>query len=138
MAAKDIYHDNVKNALINDGWTITADPLSLPWGGTKVEVDLGAERVIAAEKAARKIAVEIKSFVSRSRTEDLEDALGQIVLYRFLLRENEPDRELHLAIREDVFQSFLSQPHVTALLKAEQVRLIVFDPQTEEILQWIS
>ncbi len=138
MAARDIYHDTVKNALINDGWTITADPLSLPWGATKVEVDLGAERVIAAEKASRKIAVEIKSFVSRSRTEDLEEALGQIVLYRFLLRENEPDRELHLAIREDVFQNFLTLPHVAALLKAEQVRLIVFDPQTEEILQWIS
>lgn len=138
MAARDIYHDAVKNALVNDGWTITADPLSLPWGATKVEVDLGAERVIAAEKAARKIAVEIKSFVSRSRTEDLEEALGQIVLYRFLLRENEPDRELHLAIREDVFQNFLTLPHVAALLKAEQVRLIVFDPQTEEILQWIS
>jgi XisH protein len=26
MPAKDIYHDAVKNALIKDGWTITADP----------------------------------------------------------------------------------------------------------------
>jgi hypothetical protein len=26
MSAKDIYHDAVKNALINDGWKIIADP----------------------------------------------------------------------------------------------------------------
>ncbi|MFN9868505.1 MAG: element excision factor XisH family protein, partial [Pseudanabaena sp.] len=29
MPAKDIYHDNVCNALIKDGWTITDDPLVL-------------------------------------------------------------------------------------------------------------
>jgi hypothetical protein len=26
MPAKDIYHEEVKNALIKDGWTITDDP----------------------------------------------------------------------------------------------------------------
>ncbi|MFN7462557.1 MAG: element excision factor XisH family protein, partial [Pseudanabaena sp.] len=26
MPAKDVYHDAVKNALIKDGWVITADP----------------------------------------------------------------------------------------------------------------
>jgi hypothetical protein len=26
MPAKDTYHDEVKNALIKAGWTITADP----------------------------------------------------------------------------------------------------------------
>ncbi len=29
MPAKDIYHNQVKNALIKDGWTITDDPLIL-------------------------------------------------------------------------------------------------------------
>ena len=27
MPAKDIYHDQVKTALVKDGWTITHDPL---------------------------------------------------------------------------------------------------------------
>jgi hypothetical protein len=26
MPAKDVYHDAVRNALVKDGWTITADP----------------------------------------------------------------------------------------------------------------
>ncbi len=61
MPAKDIYHDTVKNALIKDGWTITDDPYRLSIGKRKMYVDLGAEKLIAAEKDSRKIAVEIKS-----------------------------------------------------------------------------
>lgn len=30
MAAKDKFHNHVKQALTNDGWTITDDPLTLP------------------------------------------------------------------------------------------------------------
>ncbi len=48
--AKDLYHETVKKALIKDGWTITDDPLRLPYGNTDVEIDLGAEKLIAAQK----------------------------------------------------------------------------------------
>jgi len=125
-------------ALEKDGWTITHDPLTLPWGKTDVQIDLGAERLIAAEKGSRKIAVEIKSFLSRSRVDDLEDALGQLVLYRYLLRRHQPERELFLALRRDVYDSFISQPHVTEFLQAESVRLLIFDPLTEEVVEWIN
>jgi hypothetical protein len=138
MAAKDIYHDQVRKALESDGWTITHDPLALPWGQTSVQIDLGAERLIAAEKGAKKIAVEIKSFLSRSRVDDLEDALGQLWLYRYLLHRHQPERELFLAVSQNVYDEFLSQAHVTEFLEAESVRLFVFDPQTEEVVQWIS
>jgi hypothetical protein len=30
--AKDIYHEQVKNALINEGWTITHDPFKIMLG----------------------------------------------------------------------------------------------------------
>ena len=66
MPAKDIYHDTVKNALIKDGWTITHDPLRLSIDDKNLFIDLGAERIIAAVKGTKKIAVEIKSFVGRS------------------------------------------------------------------------
>ncbi len=52
----------VKKALIKDGWTITDDPLTLKFGNTELYVDLGAEKVLAAEKEGQKIAVEVKSF----------------------------------------------------------------------------
>ncbi|MCU0570892.1 MAG: XisH family protein, partial [Oculatellaceae cyanobacterium Prado106] len=75
--AKDVYHDTVRVALEKDGWTITDDPLTLPIGERSVYVDLGAEKLLTAEKEGQKIAVEIKSFLSRSPVKDLEVALGQ-------------------------------------------------------------
>lgn len=59
--ARDIYHYEVKEALIKDGWTITNDPLVLLGkneGG--LQTDLGAEKIITAEKGLTKIAVEVK------------------------------------------------------------------------------
>ncbi len=138
MPAKDIYHDAVRNALIKDGWTITHDPLVLKWGPKDLYVDLGAERLVAAEKAGRKIAVEIKSFVSPSEVEDLENAVGQFILYHDVLNRTEPNRELYLAIREAIFVDVFAEPLGQVLLENRRVRLVVFDPQAEVILKWVS
>jgi hypothetical protein len=62
--ARDIFHDLVKTGLQAEGWMITADPYRLEFDRVKFEVDLAAERVIAAEREDDKIAVEIKSFLS--------------------------------------------------------------------------
>jgi XisH protein len=98
MPTRDLYHDTVKRALIKDGWTITHDPFKLPVGIRDSFVDLGAEKLVAAEKGARKIAVEIKSFLSPSLLQDLETALGQFTLYRAFLSRVESDRTLYLAL----------------------------------------
>ena len=62
MAAKDKYHEEFKEALLKDGWKITDDPFVIKLKGTRYDIDLGAEKVIAAQKGNEKIAVEIKSF----------------------------------------------------------------------------
>jgi hypothetical protein len=55
--AKDKYHEQVKAALINDGWAITHDPLTIAIGRRKGFIDLGAEKtIIAAERDEEKIA----------------------------------------------------------------------------------
>ena len=64
--AKDIYHNTVRKALEKDGWTITHDPLTLKIGGRSTYVDLGAEKLFAAEKDDQQIAVEVKSFIAPS------------------------------------------------------------------------
>jgi len=71
MPARDRYHDQVKAALVKDGWVITHDPLRLQWGVKDMYIDLGAEQLLAAEKDQRRIAVEVKSFGSLSEMEDL-------------------------------------------------------------------
>jgi hypothetical protein len=75
MSAKDTYHNCVRNALVKDGWTITHDPYTMTFGQKDVFVDLGAERLLAAEKGAERIAVEVKSFQGPSDIRDLELAI---------------------------------------------------------------
>ncbi|MEG4941966.1 element excision factor XisH family protein [Microcoleus sp. F4-D5] len=43
----------------------------------KKPIDLGAEQLLAAENNDRKIAVELKSLIGKSRIANLEQALGQ-------------------------------------------------------------
>lgn len=97
MPAKDIYHENVKKALENEGWTVTHDPYTLAIGRRSGYIDLGAE-MIAAEKGKDKIAVEVKSFLQKSDLNAFEDAVGQFLVYLFALEKKEPDRVLWLAV----------------------------------------
>jgi hypothetical protein len=102
MPARDRYHNQVKAALVKDGWTITHDPLRLQWGAKDMYIDLGAEALLAAQKDLRKIAVEVKSFGSLSEMMDLEQAVGQFTVYHDVLSKVEPERELFLAVQEEV------------------------------------
>src|ERR1041384_7328354 len=128
MPALDQYHQAVKSALIKDGWTITADPLTLRVGADRIHIDIAAERVLIAEKGARKIAVEIKSFTGPSKISDLEEALGQYVLYRMALKRTEPDRELYLAVPQAVVVSqFHSRELWRAFFTDENGRILGYD-----------
>ena len=138
MPALDQYHQSVRNALVKDGWTITADPLTLRVGADRVHIDLAAERLLVATKGTRKIAVEIKTFAGPSKIADLEDALGQYVLYRMALRRTEPDRELYLAVPQSiVVNQFQSRELWRAFFTDENGKLLGYDVKTEEIIQWI-
>ncbi len=48
MAARDLFHDAVKQALLKEDWVITADLLKIKIEGVKLEIDLAAEKVLAA------------------------------------------------------------------------------------------
>jgi hypothetical protein len=80
--SRDVVHNLVKNALIKDGWKITHDPFLIGYGNRKVYADLGAEKLVAAEKGQEKIVIEIKSFLGVSLITELERALGQFMMYR--------------------------------------------------------
>ena len=138
MPAKDIYHDAVKNALIKDGWKITDDPLIISIGKKDLFIDLGAEKLIAAEKDQQKIAVEIKSFLGNSQVNDLENALGQYILYYEVLLAKQDERVLYLAIKESAYQEIFEEPIGKILLNRKIIKLLVFEPRKESILQWIS
>ena len=137
MPARDFYHDVVKAALITEGWTITHDPLTLHVGKKDLFVDLGAERLLAADKGERKIAVEVKSFPGASEVADLENALGQYILYQNILEETEPERLIYLAVSLKVYEDLFQEPIGQLLLRRQRLRLIVFEPERGVIIQWI-
>ena len=105
MPAKDIYHDAVRFALIKDDWNILAENYTLEYGGDHLYVDIAAEKSIAAEKNGQKILVEVKSFLGRSFFNDLENAVGQYIIYRDILEETASDFNLYLAISRGTYQS---------------------------------
>lgn len=136
MPARDLDHDHVRRVLLNDGWTITHDPLRLRWGVRDLYVDLGAERLLAAQKGAQKIAVEIKSFAGPSVVDDLEKAIGQFTVYYDVLETTEPDRILYLAVSETAYHNAFEDPLGQLLLAKRRAKLLVYSDETEMISQW--
>jgi hypothetical protein len=138
MPARDYYHAIVRDALQKDGWTITHDPYRLKLARKKnLYIDLGAEQLIGAEKDIQKIAVEIKSFRGASEMNDLEEAVGQFVLYDRLLKRYEPERKLYLAVPESVRESIFEEEAGKVLLEDEIIRLFTFDIDQKEVVKWI-
>ncbi|MDZ8187149.1 MAG: element excision factor XisH family protein [Nostoc sp. ChiSLP02] len=137
MPVSKRYHENVKNALIKDGWTITDDPFHLKWGKKDMYVDLGVEKVIAAEKEGHRIAAEIKTFRTVSDMTDLEQALGQYLAYRSVMIRTNPDRVLYLAVRDEVYADIFEEPIAKLLVEDYKVNVVVFQLEQEVIFRWI-
>lgn len=136
MSAKDIFHDIVKAALQREQWIITHDPLRLKFGDVNFQIDLGAERLIAAERGEEKIAVEIKSFLNPSAITDFYAALGQFLSYRLALLDREPDRILYMAVPLETYQTFFQLDFTQTAIETYQILLIVYDPDNEVIAEW--
>ena len=140
MSARDTFHYAFRRALEKDGWTITDVPLRDSVGKTDLLIDLGAERLVAAQRDNERIAVEIKSFIGSSAVQDLKEALGQYQLYQIALERSkaDSDRALYLAVRAETFEAVFEEPLGKAVLDKHSVKMIVVDDIGEAIEQWIT
>jgi Holliday junction resolvase-like predicted endonuclease len=138
MPALDLYHNAVKQALIKEGWTITADPYRIRFQEIDLYADLAAELPIAAERQGQKIVVEIKSFVGRSLMTDFHNAVGQYMVYRTLIKETASEYQLYLAIDDITYTNFFKRAGIEFLINVSQIALLVVDMDLQEIVQWIS
>lgn len=139
MSAKDKFHESVKNGLQKQEWVITNDPLRIEYGEEdEVRIDLGAERLLAAQKKDEKIAVEVKSFLNDSALSDFHLALGQFLNYRLVLKEKDRERILYLAVPIYAYESFFQRDLPKAVIKQYELKLIVYDPIEEVIVKWIN
>jgi hypothetical protein len=135
--ARDLFHQNVKEALIKEGWTVTDDPLSFKIGKMQVQIDLGAERLIAAEKGSERIAIEIKTFGSLSFITALYEAVGKYIIYRNVLKRLQPDRILFLALPETIFERFFEESVIRETVQEEGINLILYNQTDKLITRWI-
>ena len=63
---------------------------------------------------------------------DLEDAVGQFVLYEHALRREEPDRALYLAVPESAWRLIFADSLGEILIDDDVLRVVTFDPVKEE------
>jgi hypothetical protein len=138
MPQKDAYHDSVRNALEKDGWTVTHDPFTIRLEDVKFYVDLAAEKTIEADGETRKVAIEIKVFGGLSFLNEFEKAVGQYLIYKQFLSELFPERILFLAVPQAVFEESFALPSIQAVVVRQEIKLLVFNPESEEITKWIE
>jgi len=139
MPAKDIFHESVKVALQKDGWTILREDwyIEVDSMGLAVYIDLAAQKFIEAEKDGQRIAVEIKSFVNDSNMTAFQKALGQFLVYVKAVKTQLLEWTVYLAIPADIYNGFfLRFEFIREMIEEYDLKLIVFNPDTNEVVLW--
>ena len=135
--ARDIFHTLVKEALEKESWIITHDPYPLhtrKQGG--LSTDLGAEKVIIAERAEERIAVEVKSFVHISILHDFLIAVGQNYVYNKILSKNDPERVLFVALPAFVYHRIIKFEWAQEVVEDLGMKFILYDINLKTIVAW--
>ena len=136
--ARDKCHNNVREALIKDGWHITDDPLTFKVGKIQVQIDLGAELILGAERGTDKIAVEIKTFGGLSFITSLYEAVGKYIIYRNVLKIIQPERTLFLAVPQNIFSRYFGESVIQKTMEEERFKVVIYNQKTQLITQWIE
>ena len=136
--ARDKFHQEVKQALEKEGWLITDDPLYIKVGQIPVHIDIGAEKLIGAEKNGEKIAVEIKTFGRASFITALHEAVGKYIIYRSVLKYIQSDRLIYLALPDDIYAEFGNEPIVQSVFTEYNFKILIYEPTTQLITSWIN
>ncbi|MEM9485491.1 MAG: element excision factor XisH family protein [Cyanobacteria bacterium P01_F01_bin.116] len=104
-----------------------------------MEVDLGAEQLLAAERQEQKIAVEVKSFLEHSSAiGEFHRALGQFINYRIALTFQEPVRVLYMAVPDLAYNSFFQLDFPQTVIEDNHIKLLVYEINEQEIIKWIN
>jgi hypothetical protein len=54
------------------------------------------------------------------------------------LRRQHPEREIYLAVPQQIYQGFFMRVSIQTIVQDPEIKLIVFNAISEEIVQWIS
>lgn len=86
----------------------------------------------------RLIAVEVKSFLGPSTINEFHKAVGQFNDYCVALEMQDSRRILFLAVPENTWIRFFQKQIIQKSLERIQAKILVYDPFTNNIVQWIK
>lgn len=69
---------------------------------------------------------------------DLQQAVGQFVMYRYFLADEEPDRALFVAVSAETYGRVFAAGAGRLLRDEIGMPLLVVDTATEEVVRWIK
>ena len=147
MPPRDSIHNIVKQAIVKDGWQITDDPYVISYGERFLFVNLAAIEsstldhitggFIGAEYQNSRIAIEIKEFRGPSAIANLEQAIGQYIVYQLLLKQVDPERQVYLAIPDTTYYDLFSEPIGELVIAEIPLKLVIIDLKKTEVKKWI-
>ncbi len=134
--ALDKIHYDVRKALEKLGWKITDDPLEVFSIDTYLKIDLGVERVIAAERNGNRIAIEIKSLAGASILYSFYEAFGQYVFYRDALQDEGYEWEIFLATSHHAYLRLTLNKFLMKRIAQYGIKLLIVDIDDQIIVEW--
>ena len=135
MPAKDRYHDTVIRALQKAEWTPISEQIAIIVEDRRLWIDIRATK----EYENLAVLIEVKGFENMpSPVEYLANATGKYALYQAALDYLKIELPLYLAVPLAAYRGILSEELAKQTLSHSGVKLIVFDPEREEIVTWID
>jgi hypothetical protein len=133
VPAKDRYHDAVVRALTRDGW-IVDEQYTVIVEPRVMYIDIHAIH----RSRNQEICVEIKGFRNMpSELRYLESTVGQYVLYRAALNAVNLQFPLYLAVPHTAYDGILSEPIGQSVIQYANISVMLFNLETEEVVEWI-
>ena len=136
MPAIDVCEPAVIRALEKEGWVVVNRPFSIRFAkpvGDYIYADLRLQHRSRHESI---IVAEVKCF-SQPILDEFYRAVGQVIVYRAALQLREFNIPIYLTVPHVVYETFFQIPIIAASVKAVQLKLIVVNLDTEEIVTWI-
>lgn len=137
MPAIDHCEAAIINAFVKAGWQITEHPFFMRSSTERgLFADFKAER-LEGDKIEQVVIVEVKCFPeSGSILEEFYRAVGQYLCYFAALKLRNLADALHLAMPNKVYYEVIARE--LAIVPVQNIKIIIFDIENEEIEAWIT
>lgn len=133
MPAIDDCQSQIIRALEKVGWMVSPKPYILRLNRKhRLHIDIEAQN-----DDEHIIVIEVKCFHdSKSETVDLYQAIGQYIIYRNLLKQQNIELDLFLAVPSHAYDGVFERMGKSAIIEND-VKMIIVDIENEEILEWL-